>query len=384
MMTNHITFYQFCSAVGRKAALGLCLALCILGLGLSASAQKPRIITFDVPGAGTGAGQGTTPYYINDAGAITGWYADASGVNHGFLRAPDGKITAPIDAPLAGNESGVGTTLFSVNRFGAIVGSSTANDQTCQSFLLAPHGTFTIIHLPLRLASQCSWADNINDAGTIAGAYVDANSTVHGYLRAPNGTITAPIDGPGASTGDYNGTYVPTGYGLNPSGEITGFACNDTTCNGFLWAHGVITEVDVPGAEGDQPLSINQAGEIAGEYLDTSGHHGFLYSPGGRFKTIDVPGTAQGTSVSSNNAWGAITGGYTDAEGVSHGFIRTPDGRFTIFDVPGAGSAPNQGEGTFPTGNNSAGAIMGFYVDVNLANHGFLLLPTPWAPFAVR
>jgi hypothetical protein len=40
MMTNHITFYQFCSAVRRKAALALCVALCMLGLGLSASAQK--------------------------------------------------------------------------------------------------------------------------------------------------------------------------------------------------------------------------------------------------------------------------------------------------------------------------------------------------------
>ena len=52
-MTNHIAFYQFCSAVRRKGALALCLALCLLGLALSASAQKPRFITFDAPGAGT-------------------------------------------------------------------------------------------------------------------------------------------------------------------------------------------------------------------------------------------------------------------------------------------------------------------------------------------
>ncbi len=382
-MKNSIISAQFWTAVRRKGALALCLALCVLGLGLSANAQNGHIIKFDVPGAGTGAGQGTIPYYINGAEAITGWYVDASGVNHGFLRAPDGTITAPIDAPLAGNESGVGTTLFSVNRFGAIVGSSTANDQTCQSFLLAPNGTFTIIHLPLRLASQCSWADNINDAGTIAGAYVDASSTVHGYLRAPNGTITAPIDGPGASAGDYNGTYIPTGYGLNPWGEITGFACNTITCQGFVRApDGVITgfDVQVPGAAGTEPLSINPAGEVAGDYWDTSGvNHGFLRSPYGRFTTFDARGagngSGQGTGVSSNNAWGAITGGYTDADGVSHGYLRTPDGKFTTFDVPGAGAAPNQGEGTFPAGNNSVGAIMGFYVDVNLVNHGFLRIP---------
>ena len=94
MMTNHITFYQFCSAVRRKGALALCLALCVLGLGLSGSAQKPRMITFDVtptppdPPPGTEAGQGTIPQAINPAGAITGYYFDASNVSHGFLRTP--------------------------------------------------------------------------------------------------------------------------------------------------------------------------------------------------------------------------------------------------------------------------------------------------------
>jgi len=359
----------------------LCLAVCMLGLAVSAKAQNGHIIKFDVPGAGTGAGQGTTPYYINNAGVITGWYVDASGVNHGFLRAPDGTITAPIDAPLAGNESGVGTNLYSVNRFGVIVGSSTANDQTCQSFLLAPNGRFTIIYLPPPLASQCSWAANINDAGTIAGAYIDESLTAHVYLRAPNGAITAPIDGPGASTGDDNGTYIATGYGLNPSGEITGFACNDITCNGFLRApDGVITgfAVQVPGAAGTVPDSINSAGEITGYCYGASGPcHAFLRAPDGRIITFDAPGADQGTDPASNNAAGAITGYYWDADGVSHGFLRTPDGRFTIFNVRGAGAAPDQGEGTFPTGNNSAGAIMGYYVDVSLVSHGFLRLPMP-------
>ena len=40
MMTNHITFAQFCSAVRRKGGLALCLVLYTLGLGLSASAQQ--------------------------------------------------------------------------------------------------------------------------------------------------------------------------------------------------------------------------------------------------------------------------------------------------------------------------------------------------------
>jgi hypothetical protein len=45
-----------------------------------------KIITFDPPGSTY-----TMPTSINDAGAITGWYVDASSVTHGFLRSPGPK-----------------------------------------------------------------------------------------------------------------------------------------------------------------------------------------------------------------------------------------------------------------------------------------------------
>ena len=48
-----------------------------------------KFITFDAPGAGTGAGQGTFPITINTAGAITGFYIDANNVSHGFVRPAD-------------------------------------------------------------------------------------------------------------------------------------------------------------------------------------------------------------------------------------------------------------------------------------------------------
>jgi hypothetical protein len=43
--------------------------------------------TFDAPGAGTTANafQGTRPSTNNFSGAITGWWVDGNGVNHGFV-----------------------------------------------------------------------------------------------------------------------------------------------------------------------------------------------------------------------------------------------------------------------------------------------------------
>ncbi len=49
---------------------------------------RGTFVTFDVPRAGTGNWQGTLPLNINPKVAITGWYIDESGVYHGFLRNP--------------------------------------------------------------------------------------------------------------------------------------------------------------------------------------------------------------------------------------------------------------------------------------------------------
>jgi hypothetical protein len=51
--------------------------------------QRGDITTFDVSGAGSGSGQGTIPNSSDPAKGITGYYVDASGVSHGFLRLHD-------------------------------------------------------------------------------------------------------------------------------------------------------------------------------------------------------------------------------------------------------------------------------------------------------
>ena len=84
---------------------------------------------FDYPGAA-----GTWGLTVNDAGVITGWYVDAAGVAHGFLRAPDGKFTT-FDAPGAGNESGQGTIGYWINKSGAITGFYVDANYVCHGFL---------------------------------------------------------------------------------------------------------------------------------------------------------------------------------------------------------------------------------------------------------
>src|SRR5438552_15960186 len=79
------------SNVYPRLPMALCLVLCTLGLGhsVNASGTTTTITTFDAPGAGTAAGQGTIAFAINLSGAIEGVNRAANRARHGCLRARD-------------------------------------------------------------------------------------------------------------------------------------------------------------------------------------------------------------------------------------------------------------------------------------------------------
>src|SRR6266478_5103445 len=128
----------------------LLVVLCTLGLGLSVNAggTTTTITTFDAPGAGTAAGQGTIAFAVNLSGAITGFTRDTNNARHGFLRAPDGTFTV-FDNPNAGSCSascgnignGQGTRAFAINPSEQIVGSYTDNIGRCHGYVRAASGT---------------------------------------------------------------------------------------------------------------------------------------------------------------------------------------------------------------------------------------------------
>src|SRR5262249_54465392 len=78
--------------------------------------------TFNAPGAGRGAGQGTVGQQNTRDGMIAGYYVDANSVSHGFVRTSNGQITS-FDAPCAGTDSGQGTLASGINRQGEISGT---------------------------------------------------------------------------------------------------------------------------------------------------------------------------------------------------------------------------------------------------------------------
>ena len=70
-------------------------------------------------------------------GGITGQYVDSSGVNHGFVRSPFGAITT-FDCPGAGTAAGQGTLPATPNMFGVITGQDIDANNLHHGFLRNP------------------------------------------------------------------------------------------------------------------------------------------------------------------------------------------------------------------------------------------------------
>jgi hypothetical protein len=297
-----------------------------------------KIIPIDAPGAGTMAGQGTTAIDINLVGAITGYYIDEYSVFHGFLRDPAGHFTT-FNAPGADLTHGDfnGTFPLNINQEGAISGYYVDATGLYHGFLRSPGGTFTTFNAPgagtgSGQGTGMAGTIGLNDLGAIEGNYLDANNVFHGYVRAPNGTIIT-FNAPGAGTGEFDGTI---GSGINDLGAAIGAYTDQSGVNhGYVRApFGAITTFNAPGAgtgsgQGTLAEGINLEGAITGEYIDSGGvSHGFLLSPNGTFITFNAPGAGtlagQGTVGSTNNDLGALVGYYIDVNGVNHGFLRNP------------------------------------------------------------
>jgi hypothetical protein len=296
---------------------------------------------FDDPAAGTcstscgsiGNGQGTRAYAINPAGEIVGFYTDNSGSCHGYVRSPNGTFTQ-IDAPDAGTgpfPQGTFPSEFTpmgINPGGAISGFYVDASSVQHGFVRDQHGKITEFD---PTGSIFTNPNAIDAPGEITGFYFDANFVGHGFLREPDGTITS-FDAPGADTtpGSGNGTF---GVGLIPGGEVEGvYVDANGVLHGFVRSKkGTFSTFDVPAAgtgpgQGTLPESNNTAGAIAGNYLDGSSvDHGFLFDKQRKFSVFDVPGmgtgAGQGTIPLDNSESEAITGEAIDGNNVVHGFL---------------------------------------------------------------
>jgi hypothetical protein len=380
----------------KPGALELLTTVTLFGVltipvGLAGENASSQMITFEAPGAGTGSGQGTgcfgCTFSINQWGAVVGTYLDANNVFHGFVRSPKGKFTT-FEIPGADTTAGSfnGTVAQSINDWGEITGYWADATGVAHGFVRRPWGAFETFDVPG--AAIGAFPIFLNLEGAVVGYALDANLLFHAFLRRPDGTFAVFV-GPGSCTsGASAGCFGSEATYVDLFGRsVGGFADN----SGNFVQHGLIrsprgklTIFDAPGAgtASNQGtgcpgcnLGVNFRGAIAGSYTDGNNvFHGFLRSLEGTFTTFDAPGAGtgsfQGTGCSSDcpvglNDWGLITGSYWDSNNVQHGYLRTPAGTFVTIDPPGSAW-------TQPENVNDSGAIVGYFLDVNNVYHGFL------------
>ena len=121
----------------------------------------------------------------------------------------------------------------------------------------------------------------------------------------------------------------------------------------FTLIDGVFTTYDFPDAQHTYFFALGNNGNAAGYYVDSEGHHRGVVLEDGELRGYDFPGAVETEIYGISDTTGALTGNFTDAEGIRRGF--TGD---EIIEFPGA-------KETFADFINSQGGMVGSYVDAD-------------------
>jgi uncharacterized membrane protein len=352
--------------------------------GGGGSPPPPTFTEIDAPGAGTTTPEGTFGTQVTTNGNVVGYFVDANGVFHGFVRTSIGAF-AIIDAPGADMVQNGGTLVTAMNTPGEAAGYYSAQG-FLHSYTISSGGVLTEFDPPNSSGSSVLC---INDSGAIAGGVIDVNGN-HGYVRTSDGTF-ALID----PTGNPSGIQEVLPYGVNASGSITGeYIDANSVYHGFLRdPSGNITLLDAPGAgtaagEGTELGAINASGVIVGGInvgvingVNTT--HSVIRNADGSYTVFDPPQAGAQTSFAEGiNDDGVVVGEYRDVNLVRHGYLRQLDGTFVSFDEPNAAQLPlsSTNLGTIPRSINATGEVAGLYTDANGVRHGFIATNLTNAP----
>ena len=199
-----------------------------------------------------------------------------------------------------------------------------------------------------------SVANDYNDATTVGqfAFNMDALSAPPSFtLHA--GTYRSPIT-PGVLSASYQG--------INASGIIVGeFEDDSLQDHGLILNGSTVTPFDIPDCTVLSIFAINDSNKLVGS-CDGSGVVAFVGDANGT-TLLQFPNAFETEGLGINNN-GDVVGYYIDNNGHQHGYLFTGGAGFAAVDFPGASV-------TMASGINDSGEIAGNYADATGA-HGFL------------
>jgi hypothetical protein len=194
-----------------------------------------KFTVFDAVNAGKGPGQGTFTGWascLTQTGLLTGWVIDANNVAHGWLRVPGVGVTT-FDAPGAGLAAGQGTYSWSVDVGGQLTGEVMDKLGVMHGFVRDVNGGFRLFDArgAGKAAGQGTVAEGINMHGVVVGNFVNVYGVQRGYKRSWGGGIQR-FSVKAAGQGAGQGTIPLTN---NAAGQTTGSYFDDNfVIHGFV------------------------------------------------------------------------------------------------------------------------------------------------------
>jgi hypothetical protein len=264
---------------------------------------------------------------INSEGAIAGYFGSgaAGHPNKGYVLLPPHHAGNYISENFPHSAQTQVTGLNSVgNTVGFWVNGGGAN------FGFYTQGThFHEVNFPTshNAHPQVDQLLGINDQGVAVGFFTNAAGANRGYEFNIHTHTFSQVLKPGALRNGAGPSL--TAAGINNSGTVAGFY--DTkggVTDGFVKAGHHFVTLAVPGASMTQAFGISDSGEVVGAYTVGSGSsaasHGFIWTAGHGFRTVNDPKGTSTTLINGVNARGELVGFYTDGAGNTDGFLATP------------------------------------------------------------
>jgi len=251
---------------------------------------------------------GTELNGISRDAALTYTVGVCVNLEYGYVYNQTTNTTTEVKYPGAGL-----TRPYGVNASGTVVGEWDAG--STHGFSLAG-GTYTSIDAP---GADYTVALGVTDQDAIFGNYQVAPSAEYGFVLAASGLFT---------TINYPGSTTTLLAGMNSQNLAVGFYANSTSQFAFAWQNGTFMVPPLKHATSSRATSVNDSGDVAGFYVDTSHtEYGFVWqTTTNKVIKIKAPKNTRDLAVNAiNNTQAQITGAYFTTAG-SIGFIGTCTG----------------------------------------------------------
>ena len=270
---------------------------------------------------------------INNENTIAGYFGSgaAGHPNKGYLLLP------PYGQGSYRNENfpgSVQTQVTGLNDNGVTVGFwSTMNTASMNNnnfgFYRLPDGSFHEVVFPTgdNANPVMDQLLGVNDHDVAVGFYVNGGGLSRAYTYNIETHVFTRVQIPGYPTSTAGPST--TAAAINNNGDIAGFYTDKAGVTvSFLDRHGSFTTLAVPGASATSALGVNDHDEVVGDYTVGTGSaavmHGFTWTPGGGFATVDDPDGMGTTTINGVNDAGDLVGFYVDGNGNTDGFLARP------------------------------------------------------------